>query len=658
MTTSRYLNSVLRVLPAVQARQITDLLNDLKATGEVRNAEEYQVKLQELATVINDVEPKPSFKQVRALTWHLATAEAHNTMMKALKNDIEAVFLQVDEVGEKVDDHHFLIMRNLAADMERGLADQENQIRRLEWLAGESNEFSIALVNAFISASLQRISRSDFEANTLYFDNRTYQNKTGTELPSAVVSEHARKLILGSTNEPAIHPLSVRLLTDASSYGTQIQTDIDNEINNAIDGTRGTFWTRDVYLSEAVPKVTTVLHFDLGVARDINYIVLEGATEAPFFVDRIDAIAPDGHKVNLLDTSTEVSGFARIDFDQVIAKGVKITFSVKSYIRAEYFTNPKAQIFDALSPVDPFDEVAMSRDLGPLAAEVVASERLVDVLNIPTGNAQQINSYLYPFALDNVWFGNSKYVDSGVFVSKPLKGNDFGVIAVRANEVVGAGDIQNSIEYDIIKKDISPKFKETRFPIPRLGQTSVVSERLILTKREQDSTIKDAGALRFCPWVDPDYDPLVDLIDPVIVYKNGIQLTKGSDFLLAIGNTFDGSELNWLSNFLDTTDFANYTLSPPKMWIKIIGPDSSAVYTVSYTIRTSDTYIDDNTVWMDTDNTMFLSDGGRVYFRRDNPDVTIESELYLQITLRRNTASQSTSPELREYALLGATYNA
>ncbi len=59
----------------------------------------------------------------------------NNMMMKSLKNDIEAAFLQVDEIGTKVDDHHFLLMKNLIADMERGLADQENQIRRLEWLA-------------------------------------------------------------------------------------------------------------------------------------------------------------------------------------------------------------------------------------------------------------------------------------------------------------------------------------------------------------------------------------------------------------------------------------------------------------------------------------------------------------------------------------------
>jgi len=659
MATNRYLDSVLRILPAIQARQITDLLNDFKATGEVRNADEYQAKLRELAVAINDTNPKPSFKQIRALVWHLATAEAHNIMMKALKNDIESIFLQVDEIGDKVDDHHFLFMKNILADMERGLTDQENTIRRLEWLAGEDNEFSVALVNSFISASLQKVPRSELGADTLYFDNRTYQNKTEVELPSAVASEHGQKLLLDTVNEPVIYPISVSLLTDASSYGTQIQTEINNDINNVTDGTRGTYWTRNVYLSESVEKVTTVIHLDFGVARDINYIIIQGATEIPFYVESINGIAPDGHIIALYSSSKEINGKDRIDFERTLTKSVQITFAVYSYIRAEYFIDAKSSMHDIFNPADSYDPIEFSKSLGPLAAEVVASENLIDILNIPTGNSQQVNSFLYPFALDNIWFGNSQYSDSGIFVSRPLKGNNFGVVAVRVDEEVNSGDIRNSIEYEIIKKDTAPQYKETKFPIPYLEQTSVVSERLILTKKE-DSTINDAGALRFCPWVSTSYNPLVD-DDPIVVYKNGEPLVKGSNYDIAIRLNPAEEQLDWVGGFAigtsDTSVFSNYTLNPAKMWIKIIYPESSAVYTVNYTIRTSDTYITDNTIWLDKEKTVFLTNEGRVYFRRGNPDATIESELYLQITLRRNTASQSYTPVLNEYAVLGATYN-
>jgi len=648
---AKYLDSVLRVLPAVQAKQLTDMLNKLKVEGEIRNADEYQLKLKEFASLINDKEPKASFRVVRALVWYLATAEAHNMMTTSLKNDIEALFLQVEEIGVKTDDHHFLMMKNLFADMERGLDDQENNIRRLEWLAGENNEFSIALVNSFKSAGLNKVPRSDTKAKTLYFDNRTYKNKTASELPSAVVSENGKKLILGTSNDPSMLPISARLFSDSSSYGTQIQPEVNNPISNLIDGTRGTFWTRNVYLPSQVEKVTTVIQFDIGLSKDVDYAIVEGAVEVPFYINQVDGVAHDGSIIPLRSDKIEVIGSTRIDFIKTFVKAIKITFSVESYTRAEYFVDKKSSVHQVLQPRDKFNTLERVNDLGPLTTEVLASKNLANILNVPQGTNQQINSYLYPFALDNVWFGNSLYNDSGIFVSKPLKGDNLGVVAVRANE--NLGDDINSIEYEIIKRDISPKYNEIKFPIPYLEQTSVANERLILTKREGKHTIKDAGTLRFCPYVSPDYK-FTDS-DPVIVYENGIPLKKSDSYLFAIG--LDNAEFDWRYNFTHAAEFSNYTLDVPKMWIKILKPKANALYTVSYTIRTSDSYAEDKTVWLDKEKTAFLSNGGRVRFNRDNPDVTIESEIYLQITLRRNSASRSTSPELDEYAILGATYN-
>lgn len=658
-TTSTYLNSVLKILPAVQARNILDILNEFQATGAIKSADEYKAKLKELSTAINDSDPKPSFEHIRGLVWHLISADAQTIMMRAAQNDLFALFQQTEEIGAKVDDHHFLILKNLAADMERGLADQENTIRRLEWLANQSNEFSMALVNAFTCASSYKVPRSEVGAGNLYFDNRTYQSRTEAELPSAVISEHGQRLMLDVTNEPKILPISVQLLTDSSSYGTQIQTDVNNNILNLVDGTRGTFWTRNVYLSSPVSKVTTVLDFSLGSAKDINYMIVEGASELVFQIDSIYGIAPDGHQVTLLTTETEVNGKKRIDFARTLVKSVRITFSINSYIKADYITDPKSAIFDYFGEDLKYKEVDLAQAFGPLASEVLNSSKLASILNVPSGISISIDTYLYPFALDNVWFGNSLYEDSGIFVSKPLSGDNLGVCAVQTRENTSTNEaVTNSIEYEIIKQDISPKFSEIKFPIPRLGQITVTSERLILTKREQDSTMADAGHLRFCPYVSNTWSLGDDA--PVKVYKNGEALQIGSDFYVAIRKTTAGDKLFWISSWTDsqsdTRDFSNYTLNPSKMWIRIIAPDSTAIYTVDYTIRTSDTYIDDDTMWLDSNKTVFLSNEGKVYFKRENPDVTIESKLYLQITLRRNTASQSSTPELYEYALLGTSF--
>ena len=308
-----------------------------------------------------------------------------------------------------------------------------------------------------------------------------------------------------------------------------------------------------------------------------------------------------------------------------------------------------------------FNDEDLIETFGPLAVEVLNSPNLSDILNVPSGDPAMINAYLYPFALDNIWFGNGIYEDSGIFVSKPLKGKNFGVCAVQTQETVSTLEsVSNSIEYELIKKDLTPKYKETRFPIPRFKQTTVTAERLILTKRISDTVQNDAGALRFCPYVDPNW--ILGDDNPVKIYKNGEELTVGTadGFNIAISLNTAGSMLYWApiwdDGSADATEFSSYTLLPQKMWIKISQPDPTAVYTAEYTIRTSDTCMDESTVWLDKNQTVSLGENGRACFRRDNPDISIDSELYLQITMRRNTASQFSTPELDKYALLGATY--
>lgn len=716
MATSKYLDSVLKVMPAIQARQIADLLNKLRVSGEVRNAEEYSDKLTELSTLINDQNPIPSFKQIASGMWYLCESTTHNIMMDALKNDLEALFMQIDEIGNKVNDHHFLVMKNLAADLERGLADQENKIRRLEWLSGQENEFSLALVNSFVSASLLKVSRSDQLNSGLYFDNRTYANKTEIELPSAIVDEMGEKLILDVSNNPIIYPVFVRRLNDQYSYGTEEVVDTDQDLSNIIDGIRGTYWTRNVYLSTRVPRVTTILDFDLGTAKDINYISIEGASAEPFIIKNLVGVHPDGSMSDLISFEVKVSGKTRIDFDRVFVRSFQITFSVCSYYKAEYYVPNNVNLHEFIEPHTAYKKTArttltspaknvaaigdvpkrlqisnltseietvktastkvgiskiipsnrktqmvtLANDIAPTVREVINSDKLSDLLNIPKApKKKQINSYVYTIGLDNVWAGNSKYTDSGVFVSKQLTGENLGVIAVNTSENLGSGEITNSVEYQIIKRDKHPFFKEVNFPIPSLGQTHVESERLVLTKKEDRSDIEDAGQLRMCPYIPPDW--AVQDGTPITVYENGKELLFGSDYEYALQTIISASGqsiLDWEgSDWITASYLGNYKLSIPKVWIKILRPSSSAVYTVDYEIRTSDTYASDKTLWLDTDKTIFLSHKGRVNFRRDNLDAKIISDIYLQITLRRNIASQSKSPELLEYAVLGATYN-
>ncbi len=623
MGTSKYLDSVLRILPGVQARQITELLRGLQASGQIRNATEYEAKLRELASLINSSNPIPSFQQIRALIWSMCSSDAHNTMMQALKNDIEAAFLQVDEVGQKIADHNVLFMGNTLLDLDKNLSEQENKIRSLEWLADQTNEFTRVLVNTFSSASLLSVSRSETGADNLYYDNRaTEQTRKSTDIPSAFVSIEGRKLILDSAVDPTVKPIEIVVQTDSSSYGSEIQVDMYDNINNIIDGTVGTFWSRNVYLYTEVPKVSTVLEFVFGSSRDVNYLIVQGGSTEPFFIERIDGIHPDGYTINLLSEEVEVDISKRVDFTRCLVKSIRITFYTKTSHRAEYFVPKDNSVHDAFDSKNKYERLLKRDYLSPVVRKAIASERAANICNVPNVPTKQINSFRYTLTLDNVWFGNSVYVDSGVFVSKPLKIDGIGILAVRTVETVEPDAVvTNSIEYEIIKIDTAPKYKQTSFPIPRIGQTEVTSERLVLTKKHNSlSPINDISILRFCPYIPSTLDILSP--QPVVVYKSGVEIQPYADYMLSID---DGA--SWTGSYIGINNFANYKSNPPKVWIRINNPELirinnpelNVVYTVDYTIRTSDskeiTDPSSSTLWLDTEKTISLHSDGRVQFR-------------------------------------------
>jgi hypothetical protein len=654
-----FLNSLLDTLPAIQAKQISELLQDLQQAGSVRNADEYEANLQELSAAINDTSPIPSFSQIRALSWNLCSSDAHNIMSQAMKNDLEAAFLQVDSLGTKLSDHSVLFTNGLLSDLERSLNNQEGLIRQLEWLAEKNNEFTNVLVNNFSSASLFKTSRSAPNADSLYYDNRTLKKQSEITIPSAVVSVDGNKLMLDTENTPREDPVSVTLLSDSYSYGTKYHVD-DAGLENLIDKTNDTFWTYNIYTESAVEKVSAVLNFRFGSGKDVDFVVVEGVS-APFVLEEIIGYSLDGSKYDLTDQQYTIDGVTRVDFQRTNVESITLVFSVKTFKKAEEWIESNRQI-NNLDKLLELDSVGRHDALASVSRDVLASENLADAINVPNYSDFQTNAFLYSIVIDNIWFGNSISKDTGIFVSSPLSLTNTGVIAVEAKESTDASTIKNTIEYEIIKIDKFPKYKETRFSIPKLGQTSVSSERLVLTNRSHDSVTNSIGALRFFPYISPDYSPSDS--EPIVVYKNGVALSRTlGDWTFAISQ--EDSTLVWQSNYIDLS-FSNnsYNLIPLKFLIKLKNPALNAVYTVDYSIKTSDNVteiestdeLDFATIWLDNEKTVYLGDSGRVYFLKPDADLTIDSDLYLQITLRRNKSSQSSSPFLYEYAVLGATY--
>jgi hypothetical protein len=644
-------------MPAIQARQIRELLEDFKESGRVKNAEEYTKTLTELSTLINADTPEPSFRRILALIWHLCRSVSYNEMMRAIKNDVEAAYFQVDEIGQRLNDHHSFMMKSIISDLEKTIDEQAATIKRLKVLGSSNNEFTHVQTNTFSASSTYSTARNQPSAIDLYCDNRTQTRRSAIELPSAIADIYGKKLILPSSETFRIYPVSVEQISDDNSYGTEIEVEVDNDFSNLIDGERGTFWQRNVYLSYAVEKVSTNLRFNLGKAKNVNYITIEAANTEEVYIESVTGISPDGHRISLLSTPLLVSNRARINFDRAYVRAVEVSFAVYSYEKVDYFVDPKEKLYDIFDPNKILERSEIVDALSPAFQEAVIHDEVIELYNSTTLGSEKVDRYLYRFALDNVWFGDDNYAETAMFVSRPIKIEDVGVLAVKTDEATTSSGINNTIEYDIVKRNTGSNIEEIRTPIPHLNQSLVVHERLVLTRKiSKTKAMNDSGALRFCPYVPSDYSVQDDY--PVIVYKDGVALTIGTDWKYAISTVvgvISDEYLDWQNTFVQSATFSNYTLTPQRMWILINNPSPKSIYTVSYTIRTSDRTSDDTTVWMDIDKLSFLGEDGRVYFKKD-PERSVSSDVYLQVTLRRNTASRRETPELLEYSLLGARY--
>lgn len=651
---SDFLNSILKTLPAVQAKQISNLLTKLQIAGEIKNTEEYSAKLQELSALINDSNPIPSFNYIPASIWASCSSQAHNYMMTLLKNDIEALYLQLNEMGQKIDDNNNLILKSIANDLLKNIETQENKINEFKWIANKNNEFNLVSSNTFKLSSSNSTERTDLEAKGLYYDNRTYIDKTESELPSAVINESSESLELKST-DVIINPISVKLLSDQYSYGNELDSNLTN-IDNLIDNTFGTYWTRSVYLSNIVPKVNTVLEFTLGNGKNINYIHVDNGSTVPIFISSIIGIKSDNSRVTLLEEEVELFTKKQINFDKQFLKAFEITFTTYTYEKSEYYSSEDYLANEIISNNNKDLIMNFSKDS-------INSKSLSDLCNITEFDKEHINKFLYSITLDNIYGGYAERNDIGIFISKPLKAKNIGIISVNSEALINDTDtISNNIEFEIIKRDRFPSYKETKFSIPVLNQTQVYSERFIPIKKTVRNDINDTGILRFCPYVDPDW-AIADE-SPITLYENNTRLRFGdpsNGYEYATQLDIDSSNipvLRWIgSNWLEAASFANYKFTPQKMWIKLANPNPNAIYTVSYKIRTSDSYINDSTVWLDEQKTIFLSDKGRVVCFRDNLDIDIDSDIYTQITLRKNSFMKSMNVELPGYTVLGSIYN-
>lgn len=654
MAGSSYLNTLLKTLPAEQSRQIIEILNGLQNSGGILSPDDFNQKLKELTSVVNkDGRILPTIQLLLSFPMQLCRSSIHNTMLTSAKNDIQSAFLQTDEIGMKLEDHNVLFIDNMIRDLEASVSHQEETIKRLKWLADRNNEFTHCIVDQFSTVkSLDKSSSEIKKIYNIYFDDRF--SKIQSQL---FYDAFGKKVLLPTKNNIKINATSVLHLSDSYSFITENEVeDPKNKLVNIIDGKKGTFWTRNVYSSDKLPKVTTVLRFNFDTAKDVSYVCIESGASEQFDISSIIGTSSEGNQIVLLSNTHSIDGRTRIDFDNIHAKAITIFFETNTYRKIDYFVPKDIEVLDLFEGNDVFSKLTKKEKIGKIVRKKIISDNLADICSVSdTELLPKIDKYNYQFCLDNVWFGSESYDSSGIFVSKQLKIENVGSVGVNAiSDVETDGNISDSIEYEITKIDSIPRYNVLRVPIPEIGQRTVSSERLIFSGQIYDSTVNDLAFLRFCPLV--PYDWAISDESPVKVYKNGKEIYVGTDWEFSFRTTtttFSGTSLLFESNFLPAADFGEWNLLPQRMAIVIKNIDPNAVYTASYTIRFSD-YINGGTVWLDSEKNSYLVKDKVVFKKTDN---LVKSNIYLVVKMRKNLASKFFTPKLYEYSLLGSSYN-
>jgi len=654
MAGSSYLSTLLNILPAVQTRQIMDILAGLQNSGGVLTPKEFEDKLKELTAVVNkENRILPTFELSLALPRELCRSSIYNGMLTRAKNDINSAFLQLDEIGSKLEDHNILFVDSMIRDLDYSVDRQQETIKRLKWLAGKTNEFTYAIVDQLVNP--RSIDRSSVEVKKLY--NLYYDDRSDDIQNPLAYDPLGKKLTISANNTDKVRPTSAQHLSNAYSYQTENEVDDpDNKLVNLIDGKKGTFWTRNIYSSVKREKVTTVLQFNFDTAKDVSYISIESGSSEPVFISSIVGVSPEGNEIDIYNTSVEIDGRKRIDFGSpFFVRSIIVFFETKTYKKIDYVVPKDVEILDVFESNDVFARMVKKEKLGKFTRKVIVSDKAADACLIPEDSKlPKIEKYRYLFSLDNVWFGNENYLASGMFVSKPLKIENVGTVGISTEDEVNTlNGVSDAIEYDIAKVDQLPRYNVTIIPVPKINQTSVESERLVFSARINSSTLDDMAVLRFCPLVPSDWEIGDDY--PVNIYKNGNVLDLGTDWQLAVSSVDNslGSELDLKSSFFYITDFDTWNLLPQKMVVVINNIDPNAVYTASYSLRFSDSPGND-TVWLDDTRESYI-EKGKVVFKR--PDNLVKSNIYLIAKMRRNLSLDTSTPKLYEYSLLGSAYN-
>lgn len=658
------MNQFRSVIDKRQVDQILKLLNKKKQKGEIRTVDDFLGKLESLVRDLTSTTLVPTLKLFTAKKDELIDIDTYNFMLERIQDDLEAGFEETNNI-EEVQQSHRAIFRDVVFKNLRASIDElESKVNLYEFLESDKHGFVASIFSTFREASENRTVRSLKQSDVLFIDPKRKDLIGPKEDADVDLIGERLGLPRSSSMYYQISSVSQCFLSDVPQ-SSLIVNPPNISLDNIIDNTADTYWVQSLLFEDIQPYAKVRLEFDLGNEREINFVEIEPVSNAGIVLESVDYIDRAGQFQNISSPETLLNNPRQVFFPKTATKKLILTFrdDVPEPIEFEY-TNGEDSLFQQLYSQTNENRIDSNiSNTFSVIDEILSSVKVKNIIGVLPNNSNIFSGYNFMFGLDNVRVGISKYSRRGIYVSPSLRLTEVGQLGLKVEEsrpsaatvfnvpslVTDTYDLSDneflfsSIEYWVIKRDYNKNgdiVQNVMFPILPIGVSRINHERLILTTKSTGGlTRNDTGT--------PMFFTNITLGD-IKVYRNGSLLSY---------------DIDWY-NDTTTSDQTPNSGDPMKFYIRVAYPVDGDIFTVSYNPVTSSTQVvpnsfssfdgagigvvdlrGDATIRILNDNTIVLDKG-------INEQNVVESDVFLSILIRGNSARENISAFVEEYTLL------
>ena len=652
---SKYLDKFRSTLPVIQGKQIFQLLNQMKDSGQITSVDEYNTKLQELSTYLKTTNFNSIFKFFEAKIGNVISSDTFNTMVKAASYDLESIFSETDTISSILDLHKSIYKLTVMQALQKAIVDLSKTINFYEFLNNDTNGFTQAQFNTFSDISGLGSNRSDM--GSLFYDPRLNVPMSATQ--DCTIDYVGQQLVLPFIDSKEIKITNVSLVDDADTTVSvkNIQNSTNN-IHNLVDQQAQTYWFYPVLLNEVKQDVKIKLKLDLGGLVQINSLKIEPVSNMPMVLEKVSYIGSDT-TLNNITVEQTINTNTVINLTGITTQYLILTFRQDNYEKVSYHYNAVNNLWEKINTttnVDTSNDPQSVDRLGQSLRNIVSDPNLRQVMNIPLDNTYTyVQGYQYNFGFDNLRVYTNTYQSSGIFIGQKFSVVSPGLIGLKATEVnptvtIGTTSYkQFSFEYYLTKYnyDLNGSFLNSEsIPIlPIENNGLVVDERLFLTQID-DSAVNNVATMRFIPNISTT---------PVLYSNLSLPLVIGAanDYQVKV----DG--IDWVDTWADVEtqiNTASGLYNSMEVQIKFTSPSVNNIYTVSYKVSTRESA---NLDAKQRKLSQFIIMQDNFILRCSNQQqVTVaKSDLYLVVIMRNLYLDNTKTASVKDYKLLVSSYD-